>query len=147
MVDKVLELPEGSKMMLLATIVKERKGEHVKTLENLAAQGFIRARIDGETCDLTDPPKLELHKKHTIEVIVDRFKVRSDLQQRLAESFETALELSGGIVVVARWKVMAKSRFSRLTLLVHIAVTACANLNHACSPSTTQPVLVQPVMV
>ncbi|PAS44050.1 excinuclease ABC subunit A [Vibrio cholerae] len=101
MVDKVLELPEGSKMMLLATIVKERKGEHVKTLENLAVQGFIRARIDGETCDLTDPPKLELHKKHTIEVIVDRFKVRSDLQQRLAESFETALELSGGIVVVA----------------------------------------------
>lgn len=101
MVDKVLELPEGSKMMLLATIVKERKGEHVKTLENLAAQGFIRARIDGETCDLTDPPKLELHKKHTIEVIVDRFKVRGDLQQRLAESFETALELSGGIVVVA----------------------------------------------
>ncbi|WP_114741839.1 excinuclease ABC subunit UvrA [Vibrio cholerae] len=101
MVDKVVELPEGSKMMLLATIVKERKGEHVKTLENLAAQGFIRARIDGETCDLTDPPKLELHKKHTIEVIVDRFKVRSDLQQRLAESFETALELSGGIVVVA----------------------------------------------
>lgn len=101
MVDKVLESPEGSKMMLLATIVKERKGEHFKTLENLAAQGFIRARIDGETCDLTDPPKLELHKKHTIEVIVDRFKVRSDLQQRLAESFETALELSGGIVVVA----------------------------------------------
>ncbi len=101
MVDKVLELPEGAKMMLLAPIVKERKGEHVKTLENLAAQGFIRARIDGETCDLTDPPALELHKKHTIEVVVDRFKVRSDLQQRLAESFETALELSGGIAVIA----------------------------------------------
>ncbi|HAT7741089.1 TPA: excinuclease ABC subunit UvrA [Vibrio vulnificus] len=101
MVDKVLELPEGAKMMLLAPIVKERKGEHVKTLENLAAQGFIRARIDGETCDLTDPPTLELHKKHTIEVVVDRFKVRGDLQQRLAESFETALELSGGIAVIA----------------------------------------------
>ena len=100
MVDKVLELPEGSKMMLLAPIVKERKGEHVKTLENLAAQGFIRARIDGETCDLSDPPTLELHKKHTIEVVVDRFKVRGDLQQRLAESFETALELSGGIAAV-----------------------------------------------
>ncbi|WP_353497099.1 excinuclease ABC subunit UvrA [Vibrio sp. CB1-14] len=100
MVDKVLELPEGSKMMLLAPIVKERKGEHVKTLENLAAQGFIRARIDGETCDLSDPPTLELHKKHTIEVVVDRFKVRDNLQQRLAESFETALELSGGIVGV-----------------------------------------------
>ncbi|HHI5046506.1 TPA: excinuclease ABC subunit UvrA [Vibrio parahaemolyticus] len=101
MVDKVLELPEGSKMMLLAPIVKERKGEHVKTLENLAAQGFIRARIDGETCDLSDPPTLELHKKHTIEVVADRFKVRPDLQQRLAESFETTLELSGGIAVVA----------------------------------------------
>ncbi|MGD8233128.1 excinuclease ABC subunit UvrA [Vibrio sp. TRT 1302] len=100
MVDKVLELPTGSKMMLLAPIVKERKGEHVKTLENLAAQGFIRARIDGETCDLSDPPTLELHKKHTIEVVVDRFKVRDDLQQRLAESFETTLELSGGIAVV-----------------------------------------------
>ncbi|MEZ9179168.1 excinuclease ABC subunit UvrA [Vibrio cyclitrophicus] len=100
MVDKVLELPEGSKMMLMAPIVKERKGEHVKTLENLAAQGFIRARIDGETCDLSDPPTLELHKKHTIEVVVDRFKVRLDLQQRLAESFETTLELSGGIAVV-----------------------------------------------
>ncbi len=101
MVDKVLELPEGSKMMLLAPIVKERKGEHVKTLENLAAQGFIRARIDGETCDLSDPPTLELHKKHTIEVVVDRFKVRPDLQQRLAESFETTLELSDGIAVIA----------------------------------------------
>lgn len=100
MVDKVLELPVGSKMMLLAPIIKERKGEHVKTLENLAAQGFIRARIDGETCDLSDPPALELHKKHTIEVVVDRFKVRPDLQQRLAESFETTLELSGGIAVV-----------------------------------------------
>ncbi|OIQ24837.1 excinuclease ABC subunit UvrA [uncultured Vibrio sp.] len=100
MVDKILDLPEGSKMMLLAPIIKERKGEHVKTLENLAAQGFIRARIDGETCDLSDPPTLELHKKHTIEVVVDRFKVRSDLQQRLAESLETTLELSGGIAVV-----------------------------------------------
>lgn len=101
MVDKVLELPEGSKMMLLAPIVKERKGEHTKTLENLAAQGFVRARIDGETCDLSDPPSLELHKKHTIEVVVDRFKVRPDLQQRLAESFETTLELSGGIALIS----------------------------------------------
>lgn len=100
MVDKVLELPEGSKMMLLAPIVKARKGEHIKTLANLAAQGYIRARIDGEVCDLSDPPTLELHKKHTIEVVVDRFKVRDDLQLRLAESFETALELSGGNVLI-----------------------------------------------
>lgn len=102
MVDKVLELPEGSRMMLLAPVVKERKGEHVKLLENIAAQGFIRARIDGEICDLSDPPTLELQKKHTIEVVIDRFKVRSDLASRLAESFETALELSGGTVVVAQ---------------------------------------------
>lgn len=101
MVDKVLALEEGSKMMLLAPIVKERKGEHVKTLENLVAHGFIRARIDGEVCDLSDPPPLELHKKHTIEVVVDRFKVRNDLQQRLAESFETAIELTGGTAVVS----------------------------------------------
>ncbi|MGF1765071.1 excinuclease ABC subunit UvrA [Aliivibrio kagoshimensis] len=100
MVDRVLEIEEGSKLLLLAPIIKERKGEHVKTLENLASQGFIRARIDGDVCDLSDPPTLELHKKHTIEVVVDRFKVRDDLQQRLAESFETTLELSGGIAVI-----------------------------------------------
>lgn len=101
MVDKILELPEGSKIMLLAPVVRERKGEHVKTLENLAAQGFIRARIDGEVCDLSDPPELELHKKHTIEVVVDRLKVREDIQQRLAESIETVLELSSGILKVS----------------------------------------------
>ncbi len=100
MVDQVLAQPEGSKLMLLAPVVRDRKGEHSKLLENLAAQGYIRARIDGEVCDLSDPPTLELHKKHTIEVVVDRFKVREDLALRLAESFETALTLSGGIVLV-----------------------------------------------
>lgn len=101
MVDRVLEMPEGTKLMLLAPVVQDRKGEHVKTLESLCAQGFIRARIDGEVCDLTDPPPLDLHKKHTIEVVVDRFKVRDDLQLRLAESFETALILSAGSAKVA----------------------------------------------
>ncbi len=101
MVDNVLAQPEGQRLMLLAPIVKDRKGEHTKTLENLAAQGYIRARIDGEVCDLSDPPKLELQKKHSIEVVVDRFKVREDLSQRLAESFETALDLSGGTAIVA----------------------------------------------
>ena len=101
MVDRVLEMPEGTKLMLLAPVVQDRKGEHVKTLEGLCAQGFIRARIDGEVCDLTDPPTLDLHKKHTIEVVVDRFKVRDDLQLRLAESFETALTLSAGSAKVA----------------------------------------------
>ena len=101
MVDNVLTLPEGKRLMLLAPVVKERKGEHTKLLDNLAAQGYIRARIDGEICDLSDPPKLELQIKHTIEVVVDRFKVRDDLAQRLAESFETALTLSGGTAIIA----------------------------------------------
>ncbi|WP_290612075.1 excinuclease ABC subunit UvrA [Arsukibacterium sp. UBA3155] len=101
MVDKVTEFPEGTKLMVLAPVVQERKGEHVKTLENLAAQGYIRARIDGEVCDLSDPPTLDLHKKHTIEVVIDRIKVRDDIKLRLAESFETALTLSGGVAKVA----------------------------------------------
>ncbi|MDP7591744.1 MAG: excinuclease ABC subunit UvrA [Litorilituus sp.] len=101
MVDKVLELEEGSKVMLLAPVLQNRKGEHVKLLDNLAAQGFIRARIDGDVCDLSDPPTLELHKKHTIEVVVDRLKVRDDVQLRLAESFETALGLTAGTAKVA----------------------------------------------
>lgn len=100
MVDQVLALPEGSKVMLLAPIVKGRKGEHQKVLENLNRQGFLRARIDGEICDLSDPPTLELQKKHDIEVVVDRLKVREGLEQRLAESFETALELSHGSAIV-----------------------------------------------
>lgn len=100
MVDKVLEQPDGEKLMLLAPVVRDRKGEHLKLLDSLSAQGFIRARIDGEVWDLSDPPTLELQKKHTIEVVVDRFKVRDDLALRLAESFETALELSGGIASV-----------------------------------------------
>lgn len=101
MVDQVMSLPEGEKLMILAPVIQERKGEHTKVLQGLAAQGFIRARIDGELCDLSDPPKLELQKKHTIEVVVDRIKVRSGLELRLAESFETALELSGGTALVA----------------------------------------------
>ena len=101
MVDRVLAMPEGTKLMLLAPVVQDRKGEHIKTLQGLAAQGYIRARIDGEVCDLSDPPELDLHKKHTIEVVIDRFKVRDDLQLRLAESFETALQLSGGTAKIA----------------------------------------------
>lgn len=100
MVDKVLALPEGSKLMLLAPVVKDRKGEHLHTLNELQTKGFIRARIDGIVVDLDDAPMLEKNKKHTIEVVVDRFKVRDDLQLRLAESFETCLALSDGIARV-----------------------------------------------
>lgn len=122
MVDNVLALPEGKRLMLLAPVVKERKGEHIKLLDNLAAQGYIRARIDGEVCDLSDPPKLELHKKHTIEVVVDRFKVRAELAQRLAESFETTLELSGGTAVIAD---MDDSQTAELVFSANFACPIC----------------------
>jgi excinuclease ABC subunit A len=101
MVEKVLALPEGTKLMLLAPVVKERKGEHAQLLQSLMSQGFVRARIDGEIYELDDPPQLALRKKHTIEVVVDRFKVRSDLASRLSESFETALQLAQGVASIA----------------------------------------------
>ena len=100
MVDHVLSQPEDSRWMLLAPVVSERKGEHAQVLEDLRSQGFIRARIDGEIYELDEPPKLDLRRKHSIEVVVDRFKVRPDLAVRLAESFETALRLAEGIALV-----------------------------------------------
>ncbi|WP_078121402.1 excinuclease ABC subunit UvrA [Thiosocius teredinicola] len=122
MVDQVLALPEGSKLMLLAPVISERKGEYQKLLAELHAQGFIRARIDGETYELDDPPDLELHKKHTIEVVVDRFKVRPDLALRLAESFETALHLAEGIARVA-W--MDEPKKKDLTFSANFACPVC----------------------
>jgi excinuclease ABC subunit A len=101
MVDQVLELEEGTRVMLLAPVVDDRKGEHVQLMQDLQAQGFIRARIDGEVYELDDPPSLDLRKKHTIEAVVDRFKVHADLKLRLAESFETALRLADGVARAA----------------------------------------------
>jgi excinuclease ABC subunit A len=101
MVDQVLALPEDSRLMLLAPVVAARKGEHVQLMQDLMAQGFIRARINGEVHELDEPPKLDLRKKHDIDVIVDRFKVRDDLKLRLAESFETALRIADGVAKVA----------------------------------------------
>src|SRR3569833_2653442 len=101
MVDQILALPEGTKLMLLAPVVQERKGEHHKLFEELRALGYVRARIDGEVAELDAPPKLDLRKKHSIEVVIDRFKVRADVQQRLADSIETALMMSDGVVRVA----------------------------------------------
>ncbi|MBT8089028.1 MAG: excinuclease ABC subunit UvrA [Gammaproteobacteria bacterium] len=101
MVDHVLELPEGSRLMLLAPVVADRKGEHVQLMADLQAQGFIRARIDGEIYELDQPPALDLRKKHNIDAIVDRFKVKNDIRLRLAESFETALRLADGVARIA----------------------------------------------
>jgi excinuclease ABC subunit A len=101
MVDQVLTMPEGTKLMLLAPVVAERKGEHVQLMADLMAQGFIRARINGEVYELDQPPELDLRKKHNIDAIVDRFKVKEDIRLRLAESFETALRLADGTARIA----------------------------------------------
>jgi len=100
MVDHVVTLPQGGRYMLLAPVVQNRKGEHMQLMAELRSQGYVRARIDGEIVELDTIPELDKQKKHTIEVVVDRFKVRSDLQQRLAESFETAIELADGLALV-----------------------------------------------
>ena len=101
MVDAVLALPAGTRIMLLAPIVKARKGEHTAALEELRTQGFLRARIDGELVELDDPPKLDRRKKHDVDIVVDRLAVKPDIEQRLAESFETALALADGVALVA----------------------------------------------
>ena len=101
MVDQVLALPEGSRIMLLAPVITDRKGEHLHVFHELTANGFIRARVDGIVTDLDHPPQLDKNRKHTIEAVVDRLRVRPDMQQRLAESFETALELAEGVAMVS----------------------------------------------
>ena len=100
MVDMTLELPEDTKIMLLAPVVRDRKGEYQELIAQLKAQGFTRARIDGQTMDLDDCPSLSKNHKHSIDVVIDRLKVKEDMRQRLAESFETALKLGSGIVQV-----------------------------------------------
>jgi len=100
MVDAALALDAEKRWMLLAPVVRERKGEHVQVFDQLRAQGFVRARVDGVVHELDAVPPLALRTKHTIEVVVDRFRPREDIKQRLAESFETALRLGEGIAVL-----------------------------------------------
>ena len=119
MVDSVLSLPEGSRLMLLSPLVRDKKGEHLPIFESLRAAGFIRVRIDGSIFELDQIPELNKNKKHRIEAVVDRFKIRNDLKQRLAESFETALELSDGRATVVSMddedvKLSFSARFSCL---------------------------------
>jgi excinuclease ABC subunit A len=101
MVDQVLAYPEGTGLMLLAPVINDRKGEHAEIFEELRGQGFVRGRVDGRVIELDDPPKLDARRKHTIEAVVDRIKVRPDVSQRLAESFETALRVGDGVARVA----------------------------------------------
>ena len=118
MVDEVLRLPERTAINLMAPVVRNRKGEHRKLFADLVARGFVRARVDGEVCEMDDPPELDLRRNHTIEVVVDRLRVREELRQRLAESFETALTLTGGVALVGfiddggRADVLFSSRFA-----------------------------------
>ena len=101
MVDLILEQPHGSRLMLLAPVIQARKGEHLQVLERIRAEGFVRARVDGEVLELDNIPTMELRKQHTIEAVVDRFRVRPDIGLRLAESLETAVRLSDGLAIIA----------------------------------------------
>lgn len=125
MVDTVLGLPEDTKIMILAPIIKNRKGEYVKLMADLARQGFLRVRIDGELYDIDQVPELDLRKKHTIDVVIDRLKVRDDIKNRLAESFETALQLADGLASVAPMDDAKK------TLLVFSAKFACPECGYS----------------
>ena len=99
MVDSIMELPEGAKYMILAPVIRDRKGEHAGVFDSLRAQGYVRVRVDGRIYDLDDLPDLDKRRKHSIEVVVDRFKVKEGIEQRLSESLETCLELSGGLAL------------------------------------------------
>ncbi|MCP4076724.1 MAG: excinuclease ABC subunit UvrA [Gammaproteobacteria bacterium] len=123
MVDQVLELSAEYRLMLLAPVVSNRKGEHVQLLDSLQRQGYLRARIDGEIYELDDPPSLDLRKKHNIDVVIDRFKVRDDLKLRLAESFETALNMTDGIVRIDSMN--ADDDFEQITFSANFACPAC----------------------
>ena len=117
MVDAIVTLPENSKYMILAPVVRDRKGEHLHVFDSLRAQGFVRARVDGRVCDLDDVPELDKRRKHTIDVVVDRFKVKEGIEQRLSESLETCLELSGGLALATPMddegeEMLFSSRFS-----------------------------------
>jgi len=122
MVDQVTRLPEGTPLLLLAPMIDARKGEHAQVLEQLRGQGFVRARIDGKVVELDETPKLDPKKKHSIDAVVDRLKVRADVAQRLAESFETALRLADG---VARVSFMDEPTREELVFSDKFACTIC----------------------
>ena len=123
MVDSIMDLPEGEKIMLLAPVVQNRKGSHTKMLDELSNQGFLRARIDGEVLYLDDMEELNGKKKHTIEIVIDRIKVRDDIASRLSESLETALNLSAGLVCVA--PIDAESKQEELVFSAKFSCTEC----------------------
>ena len=130
MVDKVMALPEGSRIMVLAPIIRERKGEHLHVFSELNSSGFIRARIDGLVCEIEFPPELEKNKKHSIDVVVDRLKIKPGLEQRLAESFETAIQLADGLALVS---ITAEDGEKPQDDLVFSSLFACPQCGHSIS--------------
>jgi len=128
MVDKVMELPEGSRIMVLAPIIRERKGEHLHVFSELSSSGFIRARVDGLVCEIEYPPELEKNKKHSIDVVVDRLKIKPGLEQRLAESFETAIQLADGLAIVS-----VTDSEEQVEDLVFSSLFACPQCGHSIS--------------
>jgi len=128
MVDQVMALPRDSRIMVLAPIVRDRKGEHVHVFSELRTSGFIRARVDGLVCEIEYPPELEKNRKHNIEVVVDRLKVKAGIEQRLAESFETALQLADGLALVS-----FMDDDQRQPDLVFSSLFACPQCGHSIS--------------
>ena len=114
-VDQVLTLPERTRIQVMAPVVRSRKGEYAKHFEDMGKQGFVRMRVDGEICEIADPPKLTKTKKHTLEVVVDRLTVRADIQQRLTDSLEAAMKLAGGLVM-STWSAERTCSFPELRL-------------------------------
>ncbi|MAL99617.1 MAG: excinuclease ABC subunit A [Alteromonadaceae bacterium] len=121
MVDQVLTLPEGRKMMILSPLIRDRKGEHHNVIDNLRSQGFIRVRVDGTVYEIDDIPDLDKKRKHSIDAVIDRFKVKPGIEQRLAESFETALELSDGVAFAAAMDEQAEE----ITFSARYACSVC----------------------
>ena len=101
MVDKVMTIPEESRVMVLAPVIRERKGEQLHVFDELRSSGFVRARVNGIICEIEYPPELEKNKKHSIDVVIDRLKIKPGIEQRLAESFETAIRLADGLATVS----------------------------------------------
>lgn len=137
MVDKVMALPADSRIMVLAPMIRERKGEHLHVFSELRSSGFIRARVDGLVCEIEYPPELEKNKKHSIDVVIDRLKIKPGLEQRLAESFETAIQLADGLAVVSFMdeddKDAKKSKKDKPEDLVFSSLFACPQCGHSIS--------------
>ena len=131
MVDQVMALPEGERMMLLAPVIRDRKGEHAQLFDELRAQGYVRVRVDGNVYPINDVPTLELRRKHTIEVVIDRFKVRPDLKQRLAESFETALILSDGLALLSPMEDGQEGKVSATTEKLMSSRYSCVHCDYS----------------